>query len=124
MENINDLSPLALAFLGDAIHTVFVRKEVLKGEKDKLNTYNNRAKKYCNAQAQANVLTAIESILTDEEKEVVRKARNCKNKHSAKNFDEKTYNKATSYEALIGWLYLTNQTQRLEKILYLSMENL
>jgi len=124
MENINDISPLALAFLGDAIHTVFVRKEVLKGEKDKLNAYNNRAKKYCNAQAQANTLTAIESILTDEEKEVVRKARNCKNKHSAKNFDEKTYNKATSYEALIGWLYLTNQTQRLEKILYLSMENL
>ena len=49
MKNIEDMSPLALAFLGDAIHTAYVRQEVLKGEKEKLNTYHTLAKSCCNA---------------------------------------------------------------------------
>lgn len=122
-ENYNDLSPLALAFLGDSIHTAYVRKKVLKGEKRPLNAYNNEAKKFCNAQAQANALDKLQTILTDEEKDIVRKTRNAKNKHSAKNFDEETYKKATSFEALIGFLYLSENHQRLTEILRKSMEN-
>ncbi len=118
----NDLSPLAWAFLGDAIHTAYIRKEVLDGERKPLNTYNNLAKKHCNASAQANALDNLQSILTDEEKDVVRKTRNTHNKHGAKNFDEETYKKATSFEALIGWLYLNNKTDRLEEILEKSMK--
>ena len=122
LKNLNDLSPLALAFMGDAIHTAYVRKEVLKGEKQPLNTYNNNAKKFCNAQAQAQTLDRLQTLLTDEEKEIVRKTRNTHNKHSAKNFDEETYKKATSFEALVGWLYLSNKTERLEEILSVSMK--
>ncbi len=125
MENFENLSPLALAFLGDAIHTAFVRCEVLKGEKEKLNTYHTRAKNFCNASAQANALEALENkpnFLTETEKDIVRKARNTHNKHSAKNFDEETYKKATSFEALLGFLYLSNQKKRLEEILQKSVE--
>lgn len=122
MENFKDISPLALAFIGDAIHTAFVRKQVLKGEKDKLNTYNNKAKKYCNAGAQAKALDRMQSILNEEENDIVRKTRNTHNKHSSKNFDEKTYNKATSFEALIGYLYLNERFQRLQELLQISME--
>ncbi len=118
----NDLSPLALAFLGDAIHTTYVRKEVLSGERKPLNTYNNLAKKFCNASAQAKALDNLQPLLTEEEREIVRKTRNTHNKHSAKNFDEETYKKATSFEGLIGWLYLNNKIERLNEILKKSME--
>lgn len=122
MEDFEELSPLALAFLGDAIHTAFVRSEVLKQQKDKLQNYHNQAKKFCNAKKQEEILEKITPNLTEEEKEIVRRARNSKPKHSAKNFDEKTYKKATSFEALIGWLYLSGQTNRMEEILKFSME--
>lgn len=126
MENLQDLSPLALAFLGDAIHTAYVRREVLKGTKEKLNTYHTRAKKFCNASAQAKVLEELENLpnfLSEEEKDIIRKTRNTHNKHSAKNFDEETYKKATSFEALVGFLYLSNNQKRLEEILKKSIGN-
>lgn len=121
-KNLNQLSPLALAFMGDAIHTAFVRKEILNGEINKINNYHNSAKKYCNAKKQRETLEKILSDLSEEEKEIVRRARNSHSKHSAKNYDEETYNKATSFEALVGYLFLSEQTTRLEEILKKSME--
>ena len=125
MENFKELSPLALAFLGDAIHTAYVRREVLKGEKEKLNTYHTRAKNFCNASAQAKALETLESTnsLSEDEKEIIRKTRNTHNKHGAKNFDEETYKKATSFEALVGFLFLSGNQKRLEEILKKSMKN-
>lgn len=117
-----ELSPLALAFIGDAIHTAYVREQVLKGKLNKLSNYHNAAKKFCNAKKQMQTLEAILTILTDEEKEIVRKARNAHSKHTAKNFDEETYKKATAFEALVGHLYLTKQTKRLLQILEISMK--
>ncbi len=121
MENLNQLSPLALAFMGDAIHTAYVRKCVLMGQKNKLNNYHETAKKFCNARHQKEVLEKLLPILSEEEQDVVRRARNCHSKHSAKNFDEETYKKATAFEALIGFLYLSRNTQRLDEILKISV---
>ena len=121
MNNPNTLSPLALAFLGDAIHTAYVRQEVLKGETNKINNYHNIAKKYCNARHQKETLDMIFDSLDEEEKNIVRRARNSHSKHSAKNFDEETYKKATAFEALIGYLYLNEKTERLKQILQISM---
>lgn len=121
MENLNQLSPLALAFMGDAIHTSYVRKCVLMGQKNKLNNYHETAKKFCNARHQKEVLEKILPILSEEEQDVVRRARNCHSKHTAKNFDEETYKKATAFEALIGFLYLSQNTQRLDEILKISV---
>lgn len=123
MEFYEQLSPLALAFLGDAIHTAFVRTQVLKGNINKLNNYHNIAKKYCNAQKQKETLDKILPNLSDAEKEIVRKSRNCHSKHSAKNFDEETYKKATAFESLVGFLYLSRQNARLDEILTISMED-
>lgn len=120
---IEEYSPLALAFLGDAVHTAFVRKTVLGAQKDKMNTYHTQAKKFCNAAAQAEVLDNLLPQLLPEEQEIVRRTRNAKIKHSSKNFDEKTYKKATSFEALIGFLFLNGNTARLNEILQKSIEN-
>lgn len=116
------LSPLALAFIGDAIHTAYVREEVLKGKHNKLSNYHNLAKRYCNAKKQMETLEAILPSLSVEEREVVRKARNSHSKHTAKNFDEETYKKATAFEALVGFLHLTQQNDRLNEILKISMK--
>lgn len=123
MTNTNQLSPLALAFMGDAIHTAYVRKCVLSGTINKMNNYHNIAKKFCNAQKQKETLEKIADLLTDEEQDIVRKARNTHSKHSAKNFDEETYKKATAFEALLGWLYLNEKEERLTQFLALSMQD-
>lgn len=122
MANIDQLSPLALAFMGDAIHTAFVREKVLSEGINKMNNYHNIAKKFCNAQKQKETLDKIADVLADDEKDVVRRARNARSKHTAKNFDEETYKKATAFEALIGWLYLKKHTERLLKFLELSTQ--
>ncbi len=122
MEIEQQLSPLALAFIGDAIHTAYVREKVLREKINKLQNYHNEAKKYCNAKKQMETLEKISASLSEEESNVVRKARNAHSKHSAKNFDEETYKKATAFEALVGFLYLNKQTERLNEILEISME--
>ncbi len=124
MKNFEQLSPLALAFMGDAIHTAFVREKVLGGNLNKMSNYHTQAKKFCNAQKQKEALDKISPLLSDQEKDVVRRARNCHSKHTAKNFDEETYKKATAFEALVGFLHLSKQTDRLQKILQLSVEEI
>lgn len=121
MEKIDNLSPLALAFIGDGVHTLFVREFVVKGGISNLNCYHQKAKKFCNAKHQKEVLEKLLPILTFEESEVVRRARNAKSKHKAKNFNEEEYKKATAFEALVGFLYLTEQKERLEEILKISV---
>jgi len=122
MEKYEELSPLALAFMGDAVHTAFVRERVLSGQANKIQNYHTFSSKFCNAKRQMQTLERLLPILTEEEANVVRKARNCHSKHSAKNFDEETYKKATAFEALIGFLHLSKQSERLNEILEKSME--
>ena len=123
MEKIDTLSPLALAFIGDAVHTKFVREYVLlNNENSKINNYHNLAKKFCNASRQKEALEKITPQLTEEEKDIVRRARNAKSKHKAKNYDEEEYKKATAFEALIGYLYLSKQNERLDEILNFSVK--
>lgn len=117
-----DLSSVALAFLGDAIHTLFIRENVLKGKQYNINKYNSICSKFCSAKHQAKVLDEIEDILTEEEKDVVRRARNFKTNQKAKNASLQEYKKATSYEALIGHLHLTGQEEKLNKVLEASFK--
>lgn len=121
MEKYEELSPLALAFMGDAVHTAFVREVVLKGQTNKVQNYHTFASKFCNARHQMETLERLLPNLSEAEANVVRKARNCHSKHSAKNFDEETYKKATAFEALVGFLYLSGQNERLNEILQFSI---
>lgn len=113
---------LNLAFIGDAVHTLFVREFVSKKYNYKMNGLNKEANKFCKASAQAKTLERISSLLTDEEKEIVRKTRNIKNKHKAKNTDIMTYKFATCYEALVGYHYTNKNEERLAFLLNCSLE--
>lgn len=129
MENIltqnqlNEISPLVLAFLGDSIHTKFVREFVVKSQMGKLNDYNKKASHYCKAKTQAQVLDKIQDSLTKQEQDLVRRTRNAKTNNIAKNSNLMEYKKATCFEALLGWLYLGGQEQRLNEFLNISIKD-
>lgn len=108
-----------LAFLGDALHTLFIRQWVVKNHSLKLNEDHRLASKFCNAKAQSTFLDKISPSLSDEEANIVRMARNSKAKHSAKNADPVDYHRATALEALLGWLYINENKERLQEILNL-----
>ncbi len=112
---------LSLAFIGDSVHTQFVREEVLKTYEGKMNNYHTLASKYCKAQHQARVLEKLMSSLSEEELEIVKRARNAKPKHQAKNASNADYTHATMFEALIGFLYLSENEKRLNEILKISI---
>lgn len=120
-EKLNKTNLLPVAFLGDSIHTAFVRKSILEKNNLKMENYHSVASKYCKASSQSKVLEIIIPTLNENEKEIVRRARNAKPKHQAKNCTTKDYLYATAFEALVGYLYLTAQTERLTEILTISI---
>lgn len=115
------MSPLALAFLGDAVHTLFVRKHILKNDAT-VNFYNKLCSHFCSAVFQAKVYDGLE--LNESEKDIARRARNAKSNNIAKNATIEEYKKATSLEAIIGYNYLCENSERLEYILNLCVKEI
>ena len=116
--NINEINAGALAYVGDAIYELIIRKYLISIKLNNVNKLQNEAIKYVSAKAQAKFLDKIidANILTKEELSTVSRARNYKPNSKPKNTDIKTYKKATALEALFGMLYLSNNKDRLEII--------
>lgn len=112
-----EANPIMLAFIGDAVHTLFVRDKVVKSESLLLKDYHKKSSSLCRASAQAQKLDLILETLSQDEQDVVRRARNAKVHSIAKHSDIETYKKATSYESLIGYLYLKSDFKRLNEVL-------
>ena len=111
------LSPLVWAYVGDAVYELFVRTTLTNNSNSKPHKLHIEAIKYVKAKAQANILSKISEKLTDEEKDIVRRGRNAENHHLPKNATVEEYSYSTAFEALIGYLYLTKQDERLKEIL-------
>ena len=120
MNNINELNPLALAFIGDGVHTLYVRDKIIKANNLKQNDYHKLCARECNAKAQSLFLDSIVKELSDDELNIVRRTRNTKIHHTSKNNSEEVYKKATCFEALIGYLYLIGNYDRMYYILNLG----
>ena len=118
-EEINLLSPLTWAYVGDSVFELYIRTHLVNKTNLKPHKLHIEAINYVKAKAQAEFLKKIEEILTDEEKELVRRGRNAQNHHLPKNSNVQEYMHATAFEALIGFLYLTKKYKRLEEILKL-----
>ena len=121
LEELLKTNLLPLAFIGDSVHTLFVREHCLNNPNFKMENYHTQASKFCKASSQAKALALLQKYLTDEEKEIVRRGRNAKSKHHAKNASIADYTHATAFEILIGFLYLANNQERLNEILNLSI---
>ena len=123
ISKVEAMSPLTWAYEGDSIYEAFVRTHLVETTNLKPHKLHIKAIKYVKAKAQAEILKKIHDSLTEKEQEVVRRARNTQNHHVAKNADPADYMYSTAFEGLIGYLYLSNQKERLEKILRMSLEN-
>ena len=119
--DVNMLSPLTWAYVGDAVYELYVRTKLVNNTKLKPHKLHLESIKYVKAKAQADILKRIEDNLTDEEKNIVRRARNAENHHLPKNADPADYMYSTAFEGLIGYLYLTKRDERLKEILKMCM---
>ena len=116
-EEVNLMSPLIWAYIGDCVYELFIRTHLVETTNLKPHKLHIEAVKQVKAKAQANKLEELQEMLTEEEKEIVRRTRNTENHHVAKNADPRDYMYATAFEGLIGYLYLSEQKERLEQIL-------
>lgn len=113
LTQIDRLSPIALAYLGDAVFELYVRTQFLLPPKRMAN-YHSQVVTQVRAESQAIHLASLLPNLTDAEKEILRRGRNaCVTK--PRRLDRQTYQQATGLEALIGYLHLTNP-QRLQEL--------
>ncbi len=121
-EEVNQMSPLIWAYVGDAVYELYVRTNLINRTNLKPHNLHIEAIKFVKAKAQADLLAKIYDDLTQEEQEIVRRTRNTKNHHIAKNAEISDYMYSTAFEGLIGYTYLTNNTQRLSEILKMCIE--
>ena len=116
-EDVELMSPLTWAYIGDAVYELYIRNKLINETNLKPHKLHIEAIKYVKAKSQAEKLNEIYEILTDEEKDIVRRGRNTQNHHLPKNSNVQEYMYSTAFEALIGYLYLTKQNKRLKEIL-------
>ncbi len=122
-EEARRLNPLQLAFLGDGVYELFIR-EYLLSDNTALNVHklHKEAINYVRAHGQSEIIKAIESQLTEEELYIYKRGRNAKSATVPKNADVTEYRFATGFEALVGYLYLIDDEERLGFILKKSLE--
>ena len=123
-DDVKFMQPLVLAMIGDSVQTLFVRSFIAKRFGVKVNKMNKLVSSIVSAGAQFLTFKKIEERLTDEEKDIARRARNSHIHTKAKNFSYNEYIHATALEALFGYLYLTKQNDRLNEFLNISVEEL
>lgn len=112
-QDIRLYSPLALAYVGDAVYDLVIRTVVTEQANRPANDLHHITVKYVNAGAQAEIVTALMDRLTEEELDIYRRGKNAKPHTMAKNASLAEYRRATGFEAVLGYLYLTDRTGRL-----------
>ncbi len=110
------LSPLTLAFIGDCVYDLFVREEIVCQANRPVKELNKLKVERVRCEAQAELFKRIENSLTEEEMDIFRRGRNAHTAHAHKRTQE--YHYATGFEALLGYLYLSEKTDRIRELIY------
>ncbi|MBQ8298724.1 MAG: Mini-ribonuclease 3 [Clostridia bacterium] len=121
-EEVLQYSPLVWAYMGDAVYEMYIREYVISQGLCKNGLLHRKSIKFVSAKAQCAILKELEEKLTEEELDIVRRGRNANPHSTAKNADIVEYKYATGFEALIGFLHLTEQKERLDEILKMCVE--
>lgn len=115
--NADTLSPLALAFTGDAVFSLFIREQLVTEANRPVGKLHKLSVQAVKASAQAEGMRRILPLLTEKEAEVFKRGRNAHTSHTPKNQSNCDYHYATGFEALIGYLYLKDEHERLALLL-------
>lgn len=122
MKDVREYSPLALAYIGDAVYEVVIRTVVIGMGNAPVNRYHQTTKSYVQATAQAQFYNHIKEILTEKEADIFKRGRNAKSSSSAKNTDIITYRHATGLETLVGYLYVEGNMERITELITYGLE--
>jgi len=109
------LSPTIMAYVGDSLFEMFIRTYLLEQNVCKPNELHQQAVEHVNAEAQAELLAELRPELTDQEQTIVRRGRNAKT-NIPSSADRSTYQYSTAFEALLGYLYLAEEEERLQEL--------
>lgn len=115
--DIREYNIKTLAYMGDAVYELYVREHLVKNSREVASKLHQKTIKYVSAKAQEYIINNIYEILTEEEKEIYKRGRNANATTVPKNTDVVIYKKATGFEAVIGYLYFTQQNRRLKDII-------
>lgn len=116
MDPAVDLSPLALAYVGDAVYELLVRTHLVRQGPARPEQLHREALQYVRATAQARLLPALEEHLTPVERDILRRGRNARPGHLPRTAAPAEYHSSTALESLLGYLYLKGEGARLEEI--------
>ena len=121
--DVKQLNSLALAYMGDAVFEQVVREHLILSGRVRPNILHKEATRYVSAKAQATLIREMmeKDFLSEDEQAVLRRGRNAKSGSVPKNTDVITYHHSTAFEAVIGSLYLSGQTERLQEVLDFSI---
>lgn len=122
IENLKNVNTTALAYMGDAVYEQAVREHILGRGSYHVKNLHFLATQFVRASAQAQIIRELFDDLTAEEQALVKRARNRKSATRAKNADPVTYKWATAFEALVGYLYLAEENDRLQWLLTSAIE--
>lgn len=120
--NIKDaklLNGLALAYMGDGVYDLYIREHLLNEGTTKPNQLHKKATQFVSARAQAHLIDLMfeQELLSEEEIDYFKRGRNAKSHTKAKNASAADYSKSSGFEALMGYLYLTEQESRLDTLI-------
>ena len=122
-QEINQLSPLTWAYIGDCVFELFIRTKLINETKLKPHELHIKAINYVKAKSQAEMLKRIHDMLTEEEQDIVRRGRNAENHHLPKNSNVQEYMYSTAFEALIGYLFLCKKEERVKEIIEMAIKS-
>ncbi len=118
------LNPVVLAFVGDAVYSLYVRERLVLSGRGKASEFQRAASKIVSAEGQSQFFSIIEPMLTEEEIEVYKRGRNAKKATKSKNASATDYNRSTGFEAMLGYLYLTGKRDRVDELLSFADDGL
>lgn len=120
--DLQNVSMQNLAFIGDAVFSLYIRTYLVARANENTGKIHIKSIKYVSAKAQCKIIDNVLDELTDEEVAIYKRGRNTNINTVSKNVDVTSYKKATGFEALVGFLYLKKQTDRLEFLVKRSIE--
>lgn len=120
--NITDYSPLTLAYIGDGIYEIVIRTIIVDEANRQVNKIHKAASGLVKAGTQAKMTHLIMDDLTEEEIQIFKRGRNAKAVTRAKNASMSEYRRATGFEALMGWLYLSGKSDRMMDLIMLALK--
>ena len=121
-QDLRTYSPLTLAYIGDAIFELVVRTVLVERKNTQAEKLHKAATKIVKAETQALMIEALKDELTEEEMALYKRGRNAKAVTRAKNATMSEYRRATGFEALMGYLYLKGDIERMIKLIHLGVE--